>query len=86
MLYTTYRPVRPQPVGRYFSDPAVKAAFGRTNVMLYDGPFPVTGRLIGWRRTKAGTLGAIIANPDTGRRFQFCLDFGTGRPRLLGSM
>lgn len=86
MLFTTHRYVRQQPVTRFFSDSEVKSAFGRAHVMLYDGPFPVTGKVIGWRRTNAGTLGAIIANPVTGRRFLFCLDFVTGRPKALGCL
>jgi hypothetical protein len=83
MLFTTYRPAQRPSVGRFFTDPEVKSAFGRATVMLGDGPFPVAGKVIGWRRTNAGGLGAIVANPVTGRRFLFCLDFVTGRPKVL---
>ena len=70
-------------VGRFPTDREVKRIFAQTVITLPDGPFEVAGKLIAYRRTHAGALGAIIANPITGRRFLYCIDFVTGRPRYL---
>lgn len=70
-------------IGRLPTDREVKRIFAQTVIALPDGPFDVPGKLIAYRRTHAGALGAIIANPMTGRRFLYCIDFVTGRPRYL---
>lgn len=83
MALTNQR-ILPRPhVGRFPTDRTVKRIFAQTIVTVADGPFEVPGTLIAYRRTHAGALGAIIANPMTGRRFLYCIDFVTGRPRCL---
>ena len=56
------------------TDDMVRDMFARTTVFLEDGVVPVEGKLIGWKRTNRGPLGAIYANPETGARFLFAPD------------
>lgn len=96
MLFTTSsRQPRPQAQPRSrphtphprtaLSDSAVRAMFARARVLLTDGAVPVEGVVIGWQRTSAGLLGAIVANPLTGARFLYGPDLATGghKPRFL---
>lgn len=74
----------PRPQVR-LTDTQVKARFAaEPHILLDDGPVTVAGKIIGWQRTNAGTLGAIVLNPLTNRRMLFGIDFRTGRPRALG--
>jgi hypothetical protein len=65
------------------SDEEVKSRFERFVPILSDGPVPVHGVRIGWKRTTAGPLGAIFANPVTNRRELWALDLHTHKPRHL---
>jgi hypothetical protein len=65
------------------SDDEVRRILTRWRVIMKDGPVDVQAKLIGWRHTDAGPLGAIFANPLTNRRELWALDFATRRPRLL---
>jgi len=88
-LFTTYADVRRQPAmpirqpKGYIPDSIVKRVFRQSRITLHDGPIPVTGKVLGWNKTNAGPLGAVIGNPITGRRFLYCLDFRTLQPREL---
>ena len=74
---------RPQRVVVAASDDQVKRKFDHFRPILPDGPVPVQGKLIGWKTTKAGTLGAVYVNEVTGQRTLWCLDFQTRRPRQI---
>lgn len=65
------------------SDEEVRKVMQRTRVVMKDGPVDVEGQLIGWKKTDAGPLGAIFANPLTNRRELWALDFTTRKPRPL---
>lgn len=65
------------------SDTEIKRTFTRFAPILNDGPVPVRGRLIGWKTTHSGGLGAIFANELTGRRTLWVLDPQSRRPRQL---
>lgn len=85
MLYQS--PARFRPAARIVvvapSDNEVKRVFSRFAPVLHDGPVPVRGRLVGWKNTNSGGLGAIFANELTGRRTLWVLDFQSRRPRQL---
>lgn len=70
------------------TDDAVKAMFARATVVLHDGIVPVQGEIIGWKRTSAGCLGAIVINRLTGARFLYGPDLakGGGVPRPLARL
>ena len=74
---------RPQRVVVAASDSEVKRKFDHFRPVVTDGPVPVHGKLIGWKTTKSGTLGAIYVNEVTGQRTLWCLDFQTRRPRQI---
>jgi hypothetical protein len=65
------------------SDEEVKSRFAHFAPVLSDGPVPVRGVRIGWKRTTAGPLGAIFANPLTNRRVLWALDLHSHKPRHL---
>lgn len=65
------------------SDEQVKRHFARFEPIMTDGPVPVRGRRIGWKRTHAGRLGSIYLNQLSGRRELWALDVHTGRPFRL---
>lgn len=65
------------------SDNEVKCRFSRFEPIMTDGPVPVRGTRIGWKRTDAGPLGAIYANPVSGRRELWGLDLHTHKPRRI---
>jgi hypothetical protein len=60
-----------------------QARFSRVNIIMKDGPVDVAGKVIGFTRTNAGSLGAVLANGLTGRRELWSLDFATRQPRFL---
>ena len=70
------------------TDDMVKAMFARSTVHLNDGVVPVEAEIIGWQRTTAGCLGAIVLNRLTGARFLFGPDLGRGSavPKLLARL
>lgn len=65
------------------SDEDVRRIMKRARVIMKDGPVDVQGKLIGWKHTDAGPLGAIFANPLTNRRELWALDFSTRKPRPI---
>lgn len=65
------------------SDDEVKAMFARTKIIMKDAPIDVEAKVIGFTRTNAGSLGAILANQLSGRRELWSLDFTTRQPRFL---
>lgn len=68
------------------SDDEVKAVFTRLRVIMHDdpaAPVPVEAKLVGWKRTNAGPLGAIFASPLTNRRELWALDLKTRKPRCI---
>jgi hypothetical protein len=81
MLYRTSSPATRVIVAP--SDDEVKRTLTRFQPVLGDGPVPVRGRRIGWKKTNAGPLGAIFVNELTGRRTLWVLDFQSRRPRQL---
>ena len=82
MLYTQpYEPHRRAVV--VIPDADAKRILSYSRIMLNDGPYLVEGRVIGWKRTDAGPLGAVVANPVTGARSLWGVDFATRRPRPL---
>ena len=64
-------------------DTEVKRILNHARIILKDGPVAVEGRIIGWKRTHAGPLGAVVVNPLTGARFLWGVDFANGRARSL---
>jgi hypothetical protein len=83
LFVSAYKPRRPAVF--VLTDAEVKGVLTRSRVILRDGPVPVEGRIIGWKRTDAGPLGAVVANPITGARFLVGVDLASGgrRPRVL---
>lgn len=75
------RPVRP-----VLTDGRAKAILAHSRLILNDAGIPVQGRIIGWKTTAAGTTGAVVANPVSGNRFLFVVDFATGRPRNVARL
>lgn len=65
------------------TDETVRTMFARARIILKDGVVPVEGKVIGWKKTDAGPLGAIVVNPLTDNRYLFGIDFETGKPRRL---
>jgi hypothetical protein len=65
------------------SDDDVKRRFHRFRPKLQDSFVDVEGTRIGWKRTNAGTLGAIYVNEFTGQRTLWVLDFVTREPFQL---
>lgn len=85
MLFgSLYRPRRG--VIPHITDDTAKRTLSRARIILQDGPVPVEGQIIGWKRTHAGPLGAVVANPVTGARSLWGVDFATGRPRPLARL
>ena len=82
-IYGRTGPHRPTKVVVAPSDDDVRRRLSRFRLIMSDGPVPVEAKLIGYRRTDAGALGGIFANPLTNRRELFGLDFVTRRPRFL---
>ena len=68
------------------SDDVCKRILSTTPIMLNDSFVRVQGRVIGWKRTNLGTLGAVVLNELSGQRFLFCVDIATGRPRKLATL
>lgn len=65
------------------SDDDVKRRFHQFRPLLKDGFHEVWGTRIGWKRTNAGTLGAIYVNDLTGQRTLWVLHFVTREPTQL---
>lgn len=68
------------------SDDEVKHRFSRFEPIMSDGPVPVRGTRIGWKRTDVGPLGAIYANPLTARRELWVLDLHSHKPRKIATL
>jgi hypothetical protein len=75
-----HRPVR------VLTDHVVKRTLSRADLSWVDGGYRVRGRIIGWKRTVSGALGAIVAYPITGRRHLWGVNFADGRPRHLTAL
>ena len=85
MLFAPNRPRRPRsPVA--LTDGRAKSILSHNTLVTTDAGYPVTGRIIGWKRTPQGTLGAIVVNPQTAARHLFVVDFATGRPRRIARL
>lgn len=82
---TFYRPSYPR-VGHVLTDGAVKRILATADLSWPDGGYRVRGRIIGWRRTQSGVLGAIVAYPVTGARHLWGVDFANGRARHLAPL
>lgn len=67
-------------------DAEVKRRLGRSRIFLKDGLFPVQGKIIGWRRTAAGPLGAVVVNEVTDNRFLVGVNFKNGKPKVLAPL
>jgi hypothetical protein len=83
------QPQRPKPSQVVvLTDDMVKDMFANAIVHLNDGVVPVAGEIIGWQRTDAGCLGAIVVNKLTGARFLFGPDLSKGGrvPKLLARL
>lgn len=68
------------------TDAKVKKVLTRARLILDDGPVAIEGAIIGWKRTHAGPLGAIVLNPLTGARFLWGVDLASGKPRQLARL
>ncbi len=77
---------RPPQVIVAASDDQVKRTFNRFRPILDDGPVPVHGKFVGWKNTKAGTLGAIFVNEITHQRTLWVVDFQTRQPRQIATL
>jgi hypothetical protein len=84
MLFVPQSRVR-RPV-RVLTDHVVKQILSRADLSWLDGGYRVRGRIIGWKRTASGALGAIVAYPITGKRHLWGVNFANGRPRHLTSI
>lgn len=71
---------------RVLTDEAVKRMLSRADLSWVDGGLHVRGRIIGWKRTASGALGAVVAYPVTGARHLWCVNFANGRPRHLAPL
>ena len=65
------------------NDGKAKAILSRADLSWMDGGLRVQGRIIGWKRTDNGTLGAIVAYPITGARHLFRVNMNNGRAKHL---
>lgn len=68
---------------RMLTDGTAKSILSRADLSWLDGGYRVRGRIIGWKRTASGALGAIVAYPITGKRHLWVVNFADGRPRHL---
>lgn len=85
MLFTPNRPRRPR-TPMVLTDGRVKSILSNSRLTATDTGYPVRGRIIGWKRTSQGTLGAIVVNPVSAARHLFVVDFATGRPRQIARL
>ena len=68
---------------RLLTDGAAKAILARGDLRWVDRGQLVSGRIIGWKRTDSGALGAIVAYPVTGARHLWGVNFKTGGVKHL---
>ncbi len=60
------------------TDGKAKRILSRAKLAWNDGGYRVRGRIIGWKRTDSGTLGAVVAYPVTGARHLWRVNLTTG--------
>jgi len=60
-----------------------KRILSRANLSWNDGGLRVQGRIIGWKRTDSGTLGAVVAYPVTGARHLWRVNLTSGGAKHL---
>lgn len=82
MFQNSYR----APATRMLTDETVKRILGHADLSFVDGGLYVHGRIIGWKRTASGALGAVVLYPVTGARHLWCVNFADGRPRRLAPL
>lgn len=78
-------PPNRSPLRRTLTDAAAKHILSNSDLSWSDTGYWVRGRIIGWRRTASGALGAIVAFPS-GARHLFGVDFGSGKPKRLAPL
>lgn len=84
MLFSSpYRPHRPRRSRSVLTDGMAKGILSRANLTWNDGGYRVQGRIIGWKRTDSGTLGAVVAYPVTGARHLWRVNLATGGAKHL---
>lgn len=85
MLFRSPRPKSSNdPRPRKLTDKHVQTVFSRISPTTPHGMVSIPWPFVRWDRLHNGALGAIFADPMSGRHYRWVVDFKTGTPRNLG--